>query len=1194
MPLFSSFQFDRRELALVCLSRRGFASVLAIALGAVSALVNAQTWPNLPVSPISLQAVGDPNIALTIDDSGSMSWDAVPDSKTGVQAKRRFAADWNALAYNPFTVYEAPYSTALDGTKLVSTYAAAPINGYNAAGGTANLSNNYQSHWAYTSGNLGCYGSCTTYGTGQAAMDDRAVLAGAFAVGQAFFYVFYKSLGPGNALPAPGTDPTTFVRTTAVPAGCAGVADVNNDACYVRKNPTAAHQQNFANWFSFYRTRHLTTITGANLAFYDLPLNYRVTWQNLTDCNAFNTANCLGWDRVARANPIRPFTTSAHRQRFFAWLQRAPHHYNTPLVEAMERAGTFFTGSAAGVESSIANQPGISLTGPGTAPTSTCRPNYHVMMTDGLWNGAASGKGNVDDTAVASLPDGTPYVPSAPYRDATSGTLADVAFHYWKTDLQTGLTNDLERFYKDPTLDTTFNNPKNDPATWQHMVNFTIGLGLGGFLDGTGGRLLWGGDAYSGSYANLSTGVTAWPAATSGSANTVSDLWHAAINSRGEFFNAANPTSLRDAFKSIIGRINAGQTTSGQLGTSSRRVQSGTLSFDLIFDPNTWSGSLRAFNVNADGSLAGLAWTSDATFTSAAGRSVYSWDTATQQGEPFAWGSYTTAEKLALFNNDQNLFNYLGGDRSLESTTFRRRAQLLGDSIGSDLVVGARSDLGYSVLAGSAGSTYKAHVALKKPVAYFGSNDGMLHAFRNNGNEAFAYIPSTLLPKLKDLATNPFVHAPRVDGPIVLGDAYLNGAWRSILLGGLGGGGKSFFGLDVTNVATSTSGTFGASNVMFELNDVDIGYTFARPAIARQSNGDWLAIFANGYGSVSKTAVLIIKNLTSGAITKIDTNVGTAADPNGLSSPAVLATQIGKAEGIYAGDYKGNLWKFVQNASGTWGIANSGQPIFVAIAPDGSRQPITAAPTLEAHPAGGIMVLFGTGKFFETQDRTDPKVQTFYAIRDRGVAIGTRTALTAQTIQVGNSASATRRVVSENVVDYSTKSGWYLDLNSTEGGVATGEKIVASAAILNDTVAFSTFVPSSTTCTGLGSGFLMGVGTFTGRVALPLYDDNGDGKADSGDLVGGKAVAGVRTASGSLVAPTAILVGLQTPGSSGIPAGACGGAGQTPCPPGDVCRPGLIVKGGVCQPIACPSGSVMVNNQRCFITSKRATWFELR
>jgi len=1170
------------------------ACLLAIVGSATASLVNAQIWPNLPVSPISLQAVGDPNIALTIDDSGSMSWDAVPDSKTGAQVRRRFAADWNSLSYNPFTVYEAPYSTALDGTKLVSTFAAAPINGYNAAGGTANLSNNYQSHWAYTSGNLGCYGSCTAYGAGQAAMDDRGTLGGAFAVGPAFFYVFFNSLGPGNVLPAPGTDASTFVRNVVAPGGCAGLADVNNDACYVRKAVTVTHEQNYANWYSFYRTRHLATITGANLAFYDLPLNYRVTWQNLTRCTAFNSANCLGWDDVARANPIRPFTTAAHRQRFFEWLQKVPHHFGTPLVQAMERAGAFYTGSAAGVESSIANQPGISLTGPGTAPTSTCRPNYHVMMTDGLWNGGASGRGNVDNTAIAALPDGTPYLPAAPYRDTTAGTLADVAFHYWSQDAQPGLANDLERFYKDPTLDLTFNNPKNDPATWQHMVNFTIGLGLGGFLDGTGGRLLWGGDTYSGSYANLASGATLWPAATSGSANTVSDLWHAAINSRGEFFNVANPTSLRDAFKSIIGRINAGQTTSGQLGTSSRRVQSGTLSFDLIFDPNTWSGSLRAFNVNADGSLAGLAWTSDTTFTSGAGRSIFSWDTATQLGESFAWGSYSNAEKFALFNNNQDLFNYLAGDRSLEGPTFRRRAQLLGDSIGSDLVVGARSDLGYSVLAGTAGTTYKAHVALKKPVAYFGSNDGMLHAFRNNGNEAFAYIPSNLLPKLKDLATNPFVHAPRVDGPIVLGDAYLNGAWRSILLGGLGGGGKSFFGLDVTNVATSTSGTFGASNVMFELNDVDIGYTFARPAIARQTNGDWVAIFGNGYGGASKTAVLIVKNLTSGTITKIDTNNGTVADPNGLSSPTVLATQIGKAEGIYAGDYRGNLWKFAQNASGAWVIANAGQPIFVATAPDGSRQPITAAPTLEAHPAGGVMVLFGTGKFFETQDRTDPKVQTFYALRDRGVTIGTRAVLTAQTIQVGNSASATKRVVSENVVDYSSKAGWYLDLNSTEGGVATGEKVVASAAILNDTVAFSTFVPSSTTCTGLGSGFLMGLGTFTGRVTSPLYDDNGDGKADSGDLLSGKAVAGVRTASGSLVAPTAILVGLQTPGSSGIPAGACGGAGQSPCPPGDVCRTGLIVKAGVCQPIACPSGSVMVNNQRCFITSKRATWFELR
>jgi len=729
------------------------------------------------------------------------------------------------------------------------------------------------------------------------------------------------------------------------------------------------------------------------------------------------------------------------------------------------------------------------------------------------------------------------------------------------------------------------------------MVNFNVGLGLSGFLNGTGGQPLWGGDTYSGTWPTLQTGATPWPAATNGSAFTVSDLWHAAVNSRGQFFSADNPTTLRNAFTAIIARINAGQTSTGQIGSSTRRVGSGTRSYDISFDPQQWTGQLRAFNVFPDGSIGALAWDTNTTFTNGAGRSIFTWDTGSAAGEPFAWGSFTAAQQSSYFNNDQNLFNYLAGDRSHETAPatplYRRRAQLLGDVIGSDLIVSGKFDAGYGVLAGAAGSSYKAFVASKQNLAFFGSNDGMLHAFRANGNEAFAYVPSVLLPQLKALAVTPMVHAARVDGPLSLSDAYIGGSWRSILLGGLGGGGKSFFALDVTGVATSASGTFGASNVLFELNHAEIGYTFSRPIVARQRNGDWVAFFANGYGGASNRAMLFIKNLTTGALTVIDTGNGTLADPNGLSAPTALATQIGKADAIYAGDYRGNLWKFEQNAAGTWVIANGGSPMFVA-SRSGLRQPITAAPTLDTHPAGGVMVLFGTGKYFETQDRSSTDVHTFYGLRDRGAVISGRAALLGQTIQVGNTTSAAQRAVSDNQINYATQAGWYLDFATTQGGNASGEKIVASAIVLDDTVVFNTFIPNSQACTGLGTSYMMSVNLFSGGLSKSSFDDNGDGQIGAAEQVGGMAVAGVRQAGdGTLMSPIATLVGLQSRGSTSLSPGVCGGVGQPPCAP-SVCQPGLIVKNGVCSQISCPSGSVMVNSQRCYLTSKRATWTELR
>src|SRR5690606_33651063 len=64
------------------------------------------------------------------------------------------------------------------------------------------------------------------------------------------------------------------------------------------------------------------------------------------------------------------------------------------------------------------------------------------------------------------------YAPVAPYKGANSPTLADVAMHYWKTDLRTDLLNIV------PT--STLN-----PAFWQHMVTFGISIGLAGTVDQT-------------------------------------------------------------------------------------------------------------------------------------------------------------------------------------------------------------------------------------------------------------------------------------------------------------------------------------------------------------------------------------------------------------------------------------------------------------------------------------------------------------------------------------------------------------------------------------------------------------------------------------------------------------------------------------------------------------------------------------
>jgi type IV pilus assembly protein PilY1 len=1192
----NAIEFLRNRFAIAC-----GAAILALG-GSASA-----QWPNLPVAPLTIQALGDPNIVLTFDDSGSMAWMAVPDGRVNDGTWRRLAARWNQLAYNPFTLYEAPFDpVALDGTRLATTFTSATIYGFRPAGATENLSTNYQTHRSYQAIN-----GAGNYGNGWADMDGDRVK---FPIERAYFYAFYTDLGPGNALPAPGQDPATFTRNTVAPASCGGATSFNDEDCYVKVTVPvgSAHEQNFANWFSFYRTRNLLTASAANLAFYNLPQNFRVTWQGLTTCDdGFNSTSCNGFDGVNYSNLFRPLTDTGHRRTFFRWLSRVPHNGFTPLVQAMERAGQFYTQT--GINSSIANQPGIALDGPGTAPTNTCRPSYHIMMTDGLWNGGASGTfGNVDGNSL-TFGDGSTYTPQAPYSDTTGGTLADVAMHYWATDLQPGLANNISRYYPDPA-DVSFYNPRNDPANWQHMVNFTIGLGLGSILTGAGGQPQYLSSpnpnrpslgTYLGSYPALANGTLAWPSATSGSNNTVSDLWHAALNSRGFFFSADNSQTMKKAFDEISSRIGAAQITSGQAGnTSARTGGNDNLSIRLSYDPSTWTSKLDAYKVRADGSLSALAWTTDTTLVNNSGRNIFSWNTVGSNGVPFTWSDLTAAQKTAWFKDDETLFNWVIGDRTNEVAVapafpkFRKREKLLADIINSDVIVSGKVDFGYGSIAGTIGSSYKNFVTSKQTLVYAGANGGMLHAFNKDGREVFAYVPSSVGPRLQKLAEDPYVHENYVDGPLALWDYYRSG-WRSILVGGLAGGGKTVFGLDVTNVQKGTP--FSSADVLFEINDPELGYSFSRPIVARQPNGEWVAIFGNGYGGASSKAILFVYNLSTKTLTKIDTGEGTAAAPNGLGSPVGLSLQTGTINAAYVGDYQGNLWRFNVSSTGTWSIAHGGAPFFVAKDSGGKRQPITAAPTLIKHPAGGTMVIFGTGKFFETQDRAELHVQSMYGLRDIGNAkIPSRASLVAQTITAGNNSTANFRALSNNAVDYTAKAGWYLDLNSADGGVATGEKVVASPIQLNDGtteyIFFNTFIPSRSTCEGIGSGYFMFANAFTGGLSSSKIDINNDGDVNALDLVGGKPAAAVRQSTGSLSSPTAQLVSFGTSNfanTGAATAGSCGGLGQPTCP-GDRCIQPFVPRNGICSKSACGPGNVMVNNQYCFTVGKTATWMELK
>src|SRR5690606_3156325 len=104
----------------------------------------------------------------------------------------------------------------------------------------------------------------------------------------------------------------------------------------------------------------------------------------------------------------------------------------------------------------------------------------------------------------------------------------------------------------------------SDPAFWQHMVTFTVGLGVSGAL------------------TNLPVGSETWPDPTGNDETPakIDDLWHAAVNSRGAFFSAADPnvfaSALSDTLSTIVARTGSASAVaanSNSLMTNGRIYQ---------------------------------------------------------------------------------------------------------------------------------------------------------------------------------------------------------------------------------------------------------------------------------------------------------------------------------------------------------------------------------------------------------------------------------------------------------------------------------------------------------------------------------------------------------------------------------------------------------------------------------------------
>jgi type IV pilus assembly protein PilY1 len=369
------------------------------------------------------------------------------------------------------------------------------------------------------------------------------------------------------------------------------------------------------------------------------------------------------------------------------------------------------------------------------------------------------------------------------------------------------------------------------------------------------------------------------------------------------------------------------------------------------------------------------------------------------------WNLLTLSQRTLLNSHglDEAAVAYLRGDRRDEGTAtgFLPRASRLGELVNGN----------FWLVRTPANSTLP---TAGRATLYIGTGDGMLHGFDSaTGTETMAYVPRGLLPRLASRirGNDPQPHA--VDGPLFgsfvpIGPANTR---RPLLVGALGAGGKGYFVLDVSDPASATAAG-GSGLVLVDTTastDPDLGHIYTPPVvdadqayrtrqIVRMNNRRWATVMGNGYYSAQGRPVLLIQYLDGAReLVKlspcVDGQPCADAGDNGLSAPQVIDVDgDGMVDLAYAGDLRGQLWKFDLSANpaagGSWRIGFAGQPFFTARAPDGQRQPITTAPHWMPHPQGGLMLAFGTGRNLRADDAADVDIQSIYGVRDDSVILG--------------------------------------------------------------------------------------------------------------------------------------------------------------------------------------------------------------
>jgi type IV pilus assembly protein PilY1 len=583
------------------------------------------------------------------------------------------------------------------------------------------------------------------------------------------------------------------------------------------------------------------------------------------------------------------------------------------------------------------------------------------------------------------------------------------------------------------------------------------------------------------------------------------------------YFVASNPVAMADGLKRAFNSISSKISRASGLTVDTAEITgAGSEGFLPTYNPANWTGDLKAYRVSATSTgevSTSLAWSAQTLLeTQASGtgwnslRSIVSgkYNGTTFSAGSFRYANLTTAQQAAL-NSDTNLVNFIRGDRSLEGTTFRTRGKLLGSIVNTDPVVVGPPGASYDDSTNPGYTAFKQANLTRTPVAYVGANDGMLHAFNGAltgtgaGREMWAYVPAALLNAgtngnpngLVNFASPTYAHKYLVDGQIRVQDVDFaaagnptgSGNWKTLLVAGLGKGGRSYVGIDVTNPNAMTTESNVASKVLWEFTDPDMGYSYGKASIFKTERYGWVVAVASGYGTPTGNSYVYLLNPQTGAIIqKILVGTGTLNNPAGLAHIGGYVPELGThvADAIYGGDLLGRVWRIdLKAALGTYPAAQ----IATLTTSGGQAQPVTAP--VEVQAAKGTQerfVFIGTGRYLDDTDITLNQRQSLYAILD-----GTRyaPALTATPPLPANAQRSNLQVLTDPNVGITlaaNQSGWVYDLPNGINGA--NERSTIAPIAFGSQIAFASNTPASNPCATGGEGRLYVLAFKTGRTQI--------------------------------------------------------------------------------------------------------------